>query len=349
MGVTLSSSDVLFVSRGNTVVAWYRMGMPSLHLGCDWIGVVGHPPDLALAGSLKRGGTLEIPDFADYKIVILQQVAGREWFREIVRLKEKGVRVYYEVDDYLHAVRKVKGHAGARGFSKKQLEKFEMCMRACTGMIVSTPWLAQRYLKFNRNMFLCRNSIERGRYEKLTLPKRDTVNIGWAGGEGHQESSLQWVPAVRDVAATYEEVRFVSIGLPVASQLGIEGRALAVPFVAIEQFPAALCNFDISIAPAMESNFFAAKSDLRFLECGALGIPCVAHPFVYGESIDDTVTGLLAESLEDVVEDLEHLVADAKLRKMIGDAAREYVLNERSIEKGIEQWERVFMSTEGVK
>lgn len=345
--MSLTSADVLFVSRGNTVVAWYRMGMPSLHLGCDWIGVVGHPPDLALASSLKRGGTLAIPDFSDYKIIVLQQVSGREWLHEIIRLKAKGIRVYYEVDDYLHSVRKIKGHAGARGFSKKQLANFEMCMRACTGMIVSTDWLASRYRKFNSNIFVCRNSIERGRYESLSLPKRDTVNIGWAGGEGHQESSLQWMPAVREVAANHENVRFVSIGLPLAGQLGIEGRSLAIPFVAIEQFPAALCNFDIAIAPAMTNNFFAAKSDLRFLECGALGIPCVAHPFVYGASIDDTVTGLLSEKTPDVIEDLEDLVSDPDLREMISKNARDYVLGQRSIETGVEQWELVFMSTGG--
>jgi len=343
--MSLSSSDVLFVGRGNTVVSWYRTGMPSLHLGCDWIGVIGKPPNLGMAGSLKRGGSSEFPDFEDYKIIILQQVSGRAWLSRINQLRAKGIRVYYEVDDYLHAVRKSAGHGSARAFSKKILAEHEMCMRVCDGLIVSTEWLGRRYLKFNKNVFVCTNSIETGRYKDLAPADRETVNIGWAGGEGHQQSSQMWIGAARRVMEQEENARFVSIGLPAAGEIHLPGRCLAIPFVSIEQFPAALCNFDLAIAPAMTNNFFAGKSDLRFLECGALGIPVIAHPFVYGKSIEDDVTGFLTDDVGEVEADMLYLVQSEEKRKEMGAAAKEWVLANRSIEKGIEQWERVFVST----
>jgi hypothetical protein len=82
--------------------------------------MIGKPPHLNMQASLKRGGNT-VPSLDDYKIVILQQPSGPEWLREIIRLKKKGIRVVYEVDDYLHGVRKVPGHRSAMAYSKKLL------------------------------------------------------------------------------------------------------------------------------------------------------------------------------------------------------------------------------------
>src|SRR5262245_54161483 len=138
--MTLSSSDVLFVGRGNSVVSWYRTGMPSFYNGCDWVAVAGEPPDLQFISGLKRGG-LMVPPLDDYLIVVLQQVSGIAWLHEIFRLQKKGVRVLYEIDDHIHSVRKIKQHAAREHYSKKRLAEYEKCMRACDGIIVSTRFL----------------------------------------------------------------------------------------------------------------------------------------------------------------------------------------------------------------
>ena len=63
----------------------------------------------------------------------------------------------------------------------------------------------------------------------------------------------------------------------------------------IEVYPASMTLFDIAIAPSAENNLFRGKSDLRWLEASALGIPLVAHPEVYPE-IEDGVTGVHART-----------------------------------------------------
>jgi glycosyltransferase involved in cell wall biosynthesis len=338
----LRSEDVLFVGKGKDVVPWYRTGMPSFHLGCDWVGVLGEPGGLKLETSLKRGGQT-MPDFESYKIIVLQQVAGKKWLRQITDWQRKGIKVIYEVDDYLHGVRKVKGHIAAKGYTQKRLKDFELCMRVCDAMIVSTEWLAEKYRKFNSRVYVCRNSIEGTRYRRFRLPERQTINVGWAGGVGHQESIERWLPAIQNILDSYEDVRFVSIGLPAADWVRRPRQAFAIPFTSIENFPAVLCNFDIGIAPAGRNTFFMAKSDLRWLETGALGIPLVADPFVY-KDIRDHDTGYLAETPEEAQARLEALIEDETLRSLIGQGARDHVLRYRSIEQGIEQWERVFVA-----
>jgi glycosyltransferase involved in cell wall biosynthesis len=341
--MSLSSADVLFVSKGTGVVPWYRCGMPAFYLGCDWVGVTGdNPRTLALQTGMKRGG-MNIPRFEDYKIVILQQVKGRSWMQEILRLKKRGVIVLYEVDDYLHGVRKIQSHRAKDAYKKKTLADYELCMRVSSGMICSTQWLANHYRKYNRNVFVCKNGIEGRRYSQFELPKRDTINIGWAGGEGHLESVRAWLPAVESVLNAYDNARFITIGKGVADLLDRPNQCLALPWVSIENFAAALCNFDVAIAPAGRSSFFAAKSDLRFLETGALGIPLIADPFVY-DDIEDYGTGLLADDLAQAEHHLFALMASSEFRQEIGGAARAYVLGNRIIEKAVEQWERVFVN-----
>lgn len=339
--MVLSSEDVLFVGKGTGVVAWYRCGMPSFNLGCDFIGLKGDPGNFFLVTSLKRGGH-SMPRFEDYKIVILQQVSGQKWLREIARLRSLGVKVIYEVDDFLHGVRKIASHRAKDAYTKKKLVGFEMCMRACDAIICSTPWLAKRYAVFNRNIFVCKNGIEARRYSKFSLPERDTINIGWAGGEGHLESVRAWLPAIEQILDEYENTRFFSMGLPVADLIDLPGRSVSLPFIAIENFAGALTNFDIAIGPAGRNSFFQAKSDLRFLETGGLGIPLVADPFVY-DDIVDAETGMLAEDPETAYACLSELIEDADCRHRIGQQARDHVLNERSIEKAVESWERVFI------
>ena len=339
--MSLSSEDVLFVSRGTGVVAWYRCGSPSFYLGCDWVGIEGEPPGLRVVTSLKRGGH-GVPDLTSYKIIVLQQVQGPQWLAEIRRLQANGVIVLYEVDDYLHGVRRIASHRARDAFTSKKLREYELCMGACDGMICSTEWLARRYHRYNAHPYVCQNGIESKRYAELELPARKVFNIGWAGGEGHLEAVKAWLPAVQNILHEFPHTRFISMGLPVADMIKRPTQALALPFIAIENFPAALTNFDIAIAPAGKGNFYAAKSDLRFLETGALGIPLVADPFVYS-SVKDGETGLLATSVSQAEAALRRLVIDSELRQEISRTVREYVLKERSIEAGIDQWERVFV------
>ena len=331
------------MGRGNSVVSWYRTGMPSFYNGCDWVGVGGDPPNLSFASGLKRGG-LVVPKFDDYRIVILQQVSGLAWLSEIFRLQKKGVRVLYEIDDHIHSVRKIKGHMAREHYSKRKLAEYEKCMRAADGLIVSTEFLRKDYRKFNQKIWVCRNSIEAGRYSQFELPPRkdNKIHIGWAGGEGHQESVKLWLPAVQRIMDEREDVRFITIGLPFADEINAPGRTKSIPFVPIENVPAVMCNMDIGIAPAGRGNFFRAKSDLRFLEAGALGIPLVADPFVY-KDLRDTETGFHAINAEQAYEGLIALVDDPAWREEMSGNVREYVLTNRCIEKEAEQWVEVFM------
>jgi glycosyltransferase involved in cell wall biosynthesis len=327
----------LFIARSRNSPAWYRCALPAMALGCHWVGVNGAPP----RGELQTG---QVPrdfswdDVPSYDVVILQQAAGMDWLRAVRAWQQAGVTVLYEIDDWIRGVRRQRGHANAKAFDRTAVEQFELVMRVADGVICSTEWLAERYSVVNPRTFVCRNGIDAKRYE-IERPEPHGVVVGWAGGTGHHEAVEPWLPAVAEVMREREDVRFHSVGQPFADDLGAEfgDRALSLPFGSLEAYPAAMADFDVALAPAADSGFFRGKSDLRWLESAAMGVPVIADPAVYPE-IEHGVTGFHAATPEEMRELLTEVVADGEQRRRVGAQAREHVLAHRSIEVAAGAW-----------
>jgi glycosyltransferase involved in cell wall biosynthesis len=113
-----------------------------------------------------------------------------------------------------------------------------------------------------------------------------------------------------------------------------------VPPAQLEVYPASMSLFDLSIAPSAENALFRGKSDLRWLEASAAGLPLIAHPEVYPE-IEDGVTGVHARTPAEVEAALLDLVDDSEKRERIGRQAHDHVAEHRRIEVVAEAWRDV--------
>jgi glycosyltransferase involved in cell wall biosynthesis len=333
--------NALFVGIGRTAPAWYRCALPARELGADWVGVTGGGPGELAVRTGEMGRPLgSLDDFASYDVVVLQQPRGTGWLAAIRDLQGRGVKVLYEIDDYVHGVQKAAGHGAKKGFEKAAVRAMELCMRACDGIVCSTEYLAARYRSFNRQVWVCQNGLDLGRYA-LSRPPRETVTIGWAGGTGHRPAMVPWLRELLLVLDERPAARFMSVGAEnFAAALGErfgEERCVGLPWGPIETYPAAMASFDVALAPATGSAFFRGKSDLRWLEASALGIPVVADPVVY-PAIEDGVTGVHAATPAAAREAILSLVDDPALRARIGAAAREHVRTHRSIAAVAPQW-----------
>lgn len=343
------SQDVLFCGAGvgASPVFYYRSMLPATILGCSYASFVGDWPKVHWATGLiqnRDGGppNSEVPAFENYKLVVIQQARDKGWLDLIKEMRAQGIVVVYECDDYLHGIAEKKDHDYRQWFTQKYLSWYERCMRACNAMIVSTEFIAERYKRYNPNIFVCHNGIDTVRYN-LTKPERKTVNIGWAGATGHAEAITPWLQPIANVMGANPNTCFVSIGQNYADAFkpAFGERAISVPFAAIEQYPGAMSMFDIAMAPAGKGSWYRGKSDLRFLEAGALGVPIIADPVVY-PFIKPGVTGFHANSPMVMEATLNRLVRDEELRTRVGAAAKDYVLKERSINVAAQQWADVF-------
>jgi glycosyltransferase involved in cell wall biosynthesis len=343
----MSLPRTLFIGISNGAVSWYRCALPATVLGCDWVGLTGEPE----AHAFRTGNVpadFALADAATYDVVVVQQVSGHAWLRQIRAWQAAGVTVLYEVDDWLHGVRRVRHHAFASRLDRTTVEAHELCMRAADGIICSTDWLARRYQRLNRRTWTCRNGIDLARFA-YTAPTRDYVGIGWAGGTGHVDATRPWVREVRALMCERPNTRFISVGQPFADWLTPEfgARALALPFTALEVYPAAMMHYDIALAPAGKSDYFKGKSDLRWLEAAALKQPCIADPDTYPE-IEHGITGFHASTPAEAGEIMRELVADAGLRERVGNAAHEYVVENRSAQFAARSWAAVLTEAAAV-
>ena len=103
----------------------------------------------------------------------------------------------------------------------------------------------------------------------------------------------------------------------------------------------AMCEYDaymdllgeceVSLMPLADNGFNRAKSDLKFVEAGACRVAALASNVVYGETIEEGRTGLLFRDATELQTKLLQLVAMPEMARDLGDAARDYVSQNRML------------------
>ena len=82
-----------------------------------------------------------------------------------------------------------------------------------------------------------------------------------------------------------------------------------------------MLNFDIGIAPLLDSHFNRSKSNLKWLEVAAIKAPVVASDLVTYGNIKNGVTGYLARTEDDWYKYLSKLIKNDELRIEMGNNA----------------------------
>jgi len=104
-------------------------------------------------------------------------------------------------------------------------------------------------------------------------------------------------------------------------------------------------DWDIGIAPLENTDFNKGKSELKYIEYSALGIPVVCTDIEpYNTVIKDGVTGFLANDKESWYEKLKNLILDENLRENIVSNSQKDILENYSIEDRIKQWEKILLN-----
>jgi glycosyltransferase involved in cell wall biosynthesis len=103
------------------------------------------------------------------------------------------------------------------------------------------------------------------------------------------------------------------------------------PLCSYERYHALLDAADIAFLPLEPTRFNEHKSDLKFIECGAHSVACLASPTVYDRTILDGETGFIYRSARELAGQLERLIGDAGLAQRIGENAHHYVAENRML------------------
>lgn len=226
-------------------------------------------------------------------------------------------------------------------------------MKLSDALIVSTPGLKEQLSPYNDNIHVVENAIDLSLWRRITSPARQRVTIGWVGGGTHNKDLEGIKDVVFEILAKNKNVVFKCIhgcpeffkhapnctwlnsndprydkSRPCTKCGGIDRIEWTHDFKPVEKYPKWVSShkFDIGIAPLEDNNFNRAKSNLRWLEYSAMGIPTVAaNVGHFKETLRHGGTGFLAETHEEWVNAIQKLIDDAELRQLVGKAAYQEV------------------------
>jgi glycosyltransferase involved in cell wall biosynthesis len=325
---------VVFVGHSADASFYHRVMLPATALGCDWCGLDSPPPRMTLGRGEVRFGP-DGPDLGSYRVVVVQTTWDEGWLELVRELRAGGTAVLCDADYFLPEL------IG----DDDVLTRIETFLGACDGVLCATAPIAAGYARHNARTFVCENGIDLKAYA-LTRPDHDTVNIGWAGTSAPPEEMLPWAGQIAAMMRVRDVTNFVSIGQRLGDAVaGLEAvapeRCLSIPGVLPEQYPAAMSIFDIAFDPAGMDTWRLGRSQLRWLEAGAWGIPFVGDPRIYRD-VEDGVTGFHATEPVEMARTILRLVDDPLLRASVGGKARQRVAERHSMEAVVPQWLRAF-------
>jgi processive 1,2-diacylglycerol beta-glucosyltransferase len=271
----------------------------------------------------------------------------------IEQVRAGGAKLLHQLDDDLLSL------PLSSAFTAAQRESVARFVRGADALLVSTPVLAQRMEGFNRHLYTVPNALD----ERLFVPGGGNARsifgdkplvIGYMGTMTH-DADLKLVLGALIAAHERTEIAFELEIIGVVNEaetwrllraLPFPVRQLEAPTVEYPHFIAwftSEVHWDIGLAPLQETLFNRCKSDLKFLDYSAAGIPGIfSAGLVYSPSVTHGVTGWLADSsVESWCDALLTLLAAPDLRRQIAANAQRHLLQQRTLAQRSHEWSAV--------
>lgn len=257
--------------------------------------------------------------------------------------REGKAKLVYEMDDDLLNV-DPRVHPNAAFFARLDVrQNLHDNIKLAHLVTVSTEPLAEVIRPINPNVVICPNSIEEWIFD-VPVPARrlesldDEVRIGWQGSPTH---AVDWRKhAYPAVSAAMRDPRVTMTFGGTAYPHGLPaGRVISLPWTQdTREHAERVAQFDIGLAPLTHSRFNQSKSDIKFVEYSALGVPAVcSRELPYSGTVEHGKTGFLADDSAHFRRLLRDLVRSPELRREIGGDARR-AAREWTITKRISHW-----------
>jgi glycosyltransferase involved in cell wall biosynthesis len=221
-------------------------------------------------------------------------------------------------------------------------------MRAAALVTVSTPRLKKLYAEHNDNIVVIPNGVDFDNFPVIAPKKNDGfIRLGLFGSNTHYWDWKEIAPVLKKILDDNQNVKlcfnswFIAKSKPGQSLAEMEKR-IQLPEVfeklGLNQHerveihePCEIGDYfkwisnksiDIGLAPLRDSTFNRAKSNIKYLEWGALRVPSICQDIeVYNSDIKHGFNGMLAGSRQEWHQCLTQLIRDEKLRLEMGQRA----------------------------
>ena len=159
------------------------------------------------------------------------------------------------------------------------------------------------------------------------------VVIGWGGSLTHLQDLAELAgPLIAWMAARDDVKLHLMAADPIWDLFAAipSGRKKRFPTGSISDYYSFIDSLDVGIGPLRDTRFNRARTDVKYLEYAARGVVAIMQATgPYCSSVIPGVTGFLYEDAVQLVELLDQVTRDLRLRVRIVTAARDYVERER--------------------
>lgn len=330
---------VLFVPTLSSAIAFYRMEQfvnelrkdpdmsiaytyhnPSYTDTCKWEWQLARDPEL-----LKEFE--KICECAD--LIVFQALHSRDSASLLNAIKDKyRIPILSEFDDDPFSLPAshpsydvISPGSSAEAYSNNQIENSD-------ALVVTNEYLKKAFKAKNPNCYIMPNSINFDIWDNLKEYKRtdNTIRIGYTGGANHLDDIELIYEPMKEILKRHKNVRFV---LYYGGEVPIKFRMKGViikdfrHWAPINEYPQKLksMKFDIGLTPLRDRQFNRCKSNVKYLEYSAMGIPTISSPVEpYKKNV-----GLFAKSKKDWIATMETLIESEETRRTLGRQAYEDV------------------------
>ena len=208
---------------------------------------------------------------------------------------------------------------------------YKRAILACEYAITTTDTLKHSLEKLSGQgkVFILPNALDKYSVDAannaMPVKQADQITLFYgSGSKTHDEDFALISSALVKLFDQYPNLQLLVVGylsLPPAL-IQYKHRITQIEFLGLAEYFHVLSHADINLAPLKSGLFADCKSEIKWLEAGALKIPTVmSNTHVYKQAISHANNGYIAENPKNWFAILADLVSNEDLRHRIGEAA----------------------------
>lgn len=308
----------------------------------------------------QKNRLVNIPDYyTGINVIRVQRQANPDivhHYQKLAEAKQKyGYRMIYESDDIIFKEDLPEYNRAGEHFNEKTTKAALDIIDCCDEITVSTPFLADYYKQKSNNKkvtvipnyapkhwldrYYNRNDII-NRFEKNS----NKLRVLYAGSPCHTNSTDK---DIKDdfshlnelIAKSTDEFKWVFFGtIPKSLMPLVDAKLIEYyPWCSLQEYPTMINALDIniSIAPLIDNTFNRAKSNIKYLEAGCFGIPCICQNICTYSMAD-----IKFNTADDMIEELRKL-KDKDYYMEFSDKSRKYA-NTMWLEDNIDKFVELY-------
>ena len=298
-----------------------------------------------------KEANIRIEDALEHDVIFLYRLSMSPPLRRLIDdARALAKPVIFDTDDLIFEPDLLEQHRAVQNLSPADqiqhaggVRGYLETLQACETAVVATPLLAELARRRGRPAYVHRNSLGQEMLAhahhlyaaRRAQGSRAEVVLGYGSGTAtHDIDFDEAAPALLAVLDRFREVQLWIAGpLRISSEFDRFGaRVRRFPLTDWRGWFELASQMDIALAPLEKNNIFCrAKSEIKFVESGALGVPLIASRIdPYRDAVTNGQDGLLAANEAEWTHALTTLIEQPDQRLQIGARARATVLQRYS-------------------